>query len=312
LFRNDAAWEGNLVEGVSMIKKGDYYYAFYAGAGCCGAGCTYQSGVARSKSLFGPWEKYAKNPILTNEEDWICPGHGTPVEKDGKYYFMYHAYNKQSNVYTGREGILREFTFTSDGWIEFAPKQINNSMPAKENTYDRFRGKKLSDRWQWSVFQQPTYSVYGGELYVNAMPGSTGAFLGHKIVSANFTATTKIHLKKSDASTGLAVIGDDNNMIAALFTGDSLKLVRIKAGKEEVITSKILSKSKKMNLQVRVVNGKDISFYYGNNFLPLHDLPLDGSYLPPWDRAIRVGLISKGTPGTKAVYDRFELANMFH
>ena len=46
LFRNDAAWERNLVEGVSMIKKGEYFYAFYAAAGCCGAGCTYQTGVA--------------------------------------------------------------------------------------------------------------------------------------------------------------------------------------------------------------------------------------------------------------------------
>ena len=40
LFRNDTGWENNLVEGVSMIRKGGYYYAFYAGAGCCGRGCS--------------------------------------------------------------------------------------------------------------------------------------------------------------------------------------------------------------------------------------------------------------------------------
>src|SRR5688572_2790523 len=77
LFRNDKGWEANLVEGVSMIKKGDYYYAFYAAAGCCGRECTYQTGVARSKSLLGPWEKYAKNPILSDDNEWKCPGHGT-------------------------------------------------------------------------------------------------------------------------------------------------------------------------------------------------------------------------------------------
>ena len=49
LFRNSLPWEGNLVEGVSIIKHEDYYYAFYAAAGCCGAGCTYKTGVARSK-----------------------------------------------------------------------------------------------------------------------------------------------------------------------------------------------------------------------------------------------------------------------
>lgn len=328
LFRNDLPWEGNLVEGVSMIKKGEYYYAFYAGAGCCGAGCTYQTGIARSKSLFGPWEKYNKNPVLTHDEEWICPGHGTPLEKDGRYYFMYHAYSKATNVYTGREGMIIEFKFTPDNWIEFV--KVDSGRQAKlpsngltvfekvvstpvniENTNDRFRGKKLSHNWQWSVFQQPTYSVKGGELFMNAMPVNTGSFLGHKIVSANFTATTKIHLKKSEATTGLAVIGDDNNLIAAMHSGDTLKLVRIKDGKEEIVASKILHRSKKMKLQVRVVNGKNISFYYGetDKFLRLNDVPVDGSYLPPWDRAIRVGVVSKGVPGTKAVYDSFELIN---
>ena len=149
-------------------------------------------------------------------------------------------------------------------------------------------------------------------MYLDARPVNTGSFLGHKIVSANFSATTKIHLKKSTASTGIAIIGDDNNLIAAMISGDSVKLVQIKDGREEVVASKIISRTKKMYLQVKVVNGKDISFYYGDNFLPLNDVPVDGSYLPPWDRAIRVGVISKGAAGTKAVYDQFELANFFN
>src|SRR5215212_11270241 len=35
LFRNDVAWEGNLVEGVSMMKQGEYFYALYASSACC-------------------------------------------------------------------------------------------------------------------------------------------------------------------------------------------------------------------------------------------------------------------------------------
>src|SRR5687768_11917975 len=110
LFRNDAKWEGNLVEGVSMIRHGDYFYAFYAGAGCCGRACSYGIGVARSKDLLGPWEKYAGNPLIATTEEWKCPGHGTPVAKDDKFYFLYHAYDKESNVYAGRQGVLSEFT----------------------------------------------------------------------------------------------------------------------------------------------------------------------------------------------------------
>ncbi|RZK74385.1 MAG: glycoside hydrolase, partial [Pedobacter sp.] len=90
LFRGDQPWENGLVEGVSMIKNGDYFYAIYAAAGCCGIKCNYGTGVARSKSLLGPWEKYANNPVLASTDNWTCPGHGTAVQKDGKNYFLYH------------------------------------------------------------------------------------------------------------------------------------------------------------------------------------------------------------------------------
>ncbi|WP_239691648.1 glycoside hydrolase family 43 protein [Hymenobacter lapidarius] len=84
LFRNDpATWEGNLVEGVSMVRHDGYFYAFYAGNGCCGRGCTYATGVARAKTLLGPWEKHADNPILLNNDTWKCPGHGTALEYRG-------------------------------------------------------------------------------------------------------------------------------------------------------------------------------------------------------------------------------------
>src|SRR5918993_2228076 len=99
LFRNTLDWESNLVEGVSMLKIGEYFYAFYAAAGCCGIGCTYQSGIARSKNLLGPWEKYEKNPVLVNTGKWKCPGHGTPIEKDGRYYFLYHAYDTATSIF---------------------------------------------------------------------------------------------------------------------------------------------------------------------------------------------------------------------
>ncbi|MFL5808096.1 MAG: family 43 glycosylhydrolase [Flavisolibacter sp.] len=309
LFRNDTPWESNLVEGVSMIKQGEYFYAFYAGAGCCGAACSYGVGVARSKSLLGSWEKYKNNPVLTNTTGWTCPGHGTPVEKDGRHYFMFHAYDRQSNIYTGRQGLLTEYKFTGDGWIEFVKDNSPVDVPIK-NTSENFRGKKLPSDWQWSVFQQPQYKMKWGELYLSAFSSPSGAFLAHKTITGNYTATTKLHIKKSTASPGLAIIGDESNMISVVYSNDSLKLMQLKAGKETVIVGTTLTSSKKMYLQAQVANGHDISFYYGkdkNHLLQLNTSPVNGSYLPPWDRAIRIGLISKGEVGRKAVFDSFEL-----
>jgi xylan 1,4-beta-xylosidase len=313
LFRNDAPWEANLVEGVSMIKHGDYFYALYAAAGCCGGTCSYGIGIARSKSLLGPWEKYENNPALSSSSKWICPGHGTPVEKDGRHYFMYHAYNKKSNVFTGREGLLIEYRFTPEGWIEFIPDAKPPSDGPLENSVDNFRGKTLGKEWQWSVFQQPSYRLKWGELYLNAQSPAAAVYLARKTVSGNYTATTTLHTKRSTASPGLAVIGDDNNMISAIYHSDTLRLVQLRDGKEKLLTSKFIGHTKKIGLQVKVENGKDIRFFYSNhrnNFLPLYDTAIDGAYLPPWDRAVRVGIISNGAAGTTAVFDRFELVNL--
>ena len=63
---------------------------------------------------------------------------------------------------------------------------------------------------------------------------------------------------------------------------------------------------------MQVANGKDITFLYsldGKDFKTVNSQPADGSYLPPWDRSIRVGLLSKGNEGQKAIFDRFQLQN---
>ena len=202
LFRNTEAWEANLVEGVSMVKQGDYFYAFYAAAGCCGAACTYGTGVARAKNLLGPWEKYNKNPLLTASEKWACPGHGTPVEKDGRHYFLYHAYDQRSNIFTGREGLLIEYRFTPDGWIEFLPDGAPKHITPPKKIKDNFSGSSLSARWQWSVFQQPTVTLKEGSLYLPAGSGEAGNFLGRPTTSANYSVTVTINTERSTAASG--------------------------------------------------------------------------------------------------------------
>src|SRR4051794_36180322 len=36
LIRNDAPWEGALVEGPFLLHRGEWFYLFYSGNGCCG------------------------------------------------------------------------------------------------------------------------------------------------------------------------------------------------------------------------------------------------------------------------------------
>jgi beta-xylosidase len=293
-----------------MIRHGDYFYAFYAAQGCCGAGCNYVIGIARSKKLLGPWEKYDKNPLMGNVGNWVCPGHGTTIEKDGRFYFLYHAYNKTSHAFTGREGILSEFIFDKDGWIEFLANDSVQVSQAPSSVTDHFDGNTLSDRWQWSVFQPVTKRVAGGELHVNALASQTGAYLGTKVFTTNYKATALLCTNKSSSLAGLGIIGDDKNAITAVFKNNTLQLVQLQDGKETVLlTSKVLAKNK-LYLSMDVSNNKEIRFLHsanGRDYITLNDDPVDGSYLPPWDRAVRVGLVAKGSPGQTAVFDSFEL-----
>jgi beta-xylosidase len=312
LFRNTEPWEANLVEGVSMVKHGEWYYAFYAAAGCCGAACTYGTGVARSKSLLGPWEKYSKNPLITGTEQWTCPGHGTPVENDGRYFFLYHAYDRQSNVFTGREGLLIEYRFTPDGWIEFIKEPAPQHVAPPKKVDDGFGGSKLSNRWQWSVFQQPQVTLNSGELYLPASDLMSGNFLGRPTTSANYTVTVKVHAQKSTAAAGVAAIGDENNIIYTTYQAGTLRLVQVKDGKELEVARKTVAKNRKLQLRMEVKAGKELRFFYntgGKSFKPISMNAVDGSFLPPWDRAVRAGIVAKGAEGTSGVFDSFEMIN---
>ncbi|MCW3107115.1 MAG: Beta-xylosidase [Segetibacter sp.] len=310
LFRNKIAWEENLVEGVSMIKHGEYFYALYAAAGCCGVGCTYVVGVARAKKLLGPWEKDPVNPVLKSNEQWICPGHGTAIEKDGRYYFLHHAYDKKTNAFTGRQGLLSEFRFTPDGWVKFVniPEPIAKPTPV----IDDFNDRTLSVNWQWSVFQKDIkYKIKKGRLQLRSANVSAGAFLGQKILTGDFTATATLVKKGTKSNAGIAAIGDDKNVLSLLYSGDSVRLIKLKDDTAATLASMPVVAKENIRFQMQATGGRYYTFSVapdGGAFTTINAKPIDGLFLPPWDRGIRAGLISKGN-GKKAVFDSFQMVS---
>ncbi len=310
LFRNETPWEANLVEGVSMIKHGEYFYAFYAAAGCCGPGCSYGIGVARSKNLLGPWEKHPKNPIASSTAEWKCLGHGTPVEHNGRYYFLYHGYDRKSGVYTGRQGLLSEFIFTDNGWVEFR----NNVKPQANipaELKDEFDDDFLSPQWQWSVFQKVNYNLKKGILELYASPQKSGTFVCQKNFTTNYVAEVTL-LFPFSAEAGIGLIGDEENFISATIKHNILIIRAVEKNKETIVSETKIAASKQLDLRLTVKDGKDVTFEYkpsGGKFTQVNNTPVDGFFLPPWDRAVRVGLISRGTPDEKARFDQFVLRN---
>ncbi|WP_460684693.1 family 43 glycosylhydrolase [Niabella aquatica] len=311
LFRADASWEKGLVEGVSIVKHNNYFYAIYAAAACCGKTCNYGTGIARAKNLLGPWEKYPGNPVLAGNASWKCPGHGTPVEKEGKFYFLYHAYSTGSGAYGGRQGLLDEFEFTPDGWLRFLKGNNYGASATQKKIADNFSSATLAGAWHWSIFQKVKHNISKNTLKLNALPAACGAYLGRTVLAKDYTAEVAI-LKQSRSQAGLALIGDDKNMVYATVYKNMICLVQLKKDKAEVIAQKTINRPVQLVLKVKVENNTQATFMFstdGTQFEILNDKAADISYLPPWDRAVRVGLISKGTAGKAAYFKNFVLDN---
>ena len=327
LFRNDPeTWEGGLVEGAYILRKNGYFYTFYAGDACCGRGCTYGVGVARSKKLEGPWEKYEQNPIMKQNETWKCAGHGSVVtDTTGNYYYLYHAYSTDGFVYTGRQGLLDKITWGEDNWPHFednAPSAQSHA-PHQENAPDNlnltfeFDKSELAETWQWPVEKSAAFKINpenDGQLIIQAGEGQLGNLVAQRTLSADYQVTAAINLSTlgEGVQAGLTAIGDQDNAVGVSVVDREVVLWSIKAG--ERIIHKTLEAPEEDVIQLRLItrDGDKMEFSWSTDkdeWQALNaDEPIDASYLPPWDRAVRVGLNVKGSEGKTAAFDWFKMA----
>ena len=325
LIRNDIGWEGGVVEGPFILRRNDWFYLFYSGNGCCGNGCNYALGVARSHSLLGPWEKNPVNPILAGNETWKCPGHGSIVQDDaGKYFLLYHAYSVSGSVFTGREGLLDEVKFGADGW----PTINNGNGPgvklispfgAAQNVSgasytDDFSGKNLESGWQWPQNREPGHHLQSGKLRLAANGQGTNflsAVLARSTMSVNYVATTTIETKslKPGAAAGLCAFGDSENAMGAAFQDGKIITWRRDKGVTRQLAQQLAPAAPKLFLQLTARDGYRYQLAVsadGEKWIPCGE-SADAKDLPPWDRSVRVALTVGGAMGAAGTFDSFAI-----
>ena len=318
LFRNDTTWENNLVEGPAVIRRGDYWYLFYAGNACCGRACSYGVGVARARNLLGPWEKYQNNPLIVGNDTWKCPGHGTLVrDPSGRDWFLYHAYHAQTFIYVGRQGVLDRVDWMANGWpainsskgvsLEATAPLANVKQQATHDFFDDFSGARLRPQWQWPQNSEPRVSVGGGTLTLNTDAGRrdslASGMVAVKTTTGDYVATTELNVKKlSSATAGLSAFGDRENALGASVRGNELVVWKRQRNKLELLSTNTLPSSASIFLRMTAANGHRFSFSAsanGNDWKALRgNVDVEGSYLPPWDRGIRVALAAGGDSGS--------------
>jgi hypothetical protein len=102
---------------------------------------------------------------------------------------------------------------------------------------------------------------------------------------------------------GLAVVGDQENALGLAAGRDgNVVLWRRQKNQHEMVATSTTPKSAWLWLRVTARDGHLFHFAYSRNGRDWTDVgtELDGDYLPPWDRGLRVALTAGGATGMSA------------
>lgn len=304
ILQNDCEWEGHVIEAPSIIRRGEWFYLFYSGNACCGKHCKYAVGVARSRSVLGPWEKHAGNPILASNDDWRCPGHGSIVDTaDGRTFYMYHAYSKEDSVYVGRQCLVDEVSWEGD-WPSVNGGRGPSSIAPLPFARGRVRSSKKTI-WQWP--QGTTPHVSFGGLYrrnitlacaSDAPLDALSSIIARPTDSSEYVAETGIALRSlaPGAQASLVAYGDAENAVGIGVLDDELVAFRRGRGAHRTIARAPLQKHRTLRLRIHAARGYEYRFSYsydGRAWFELGPI-VRAPHLTPWDRGIRIALCVGG------------------
>lgn len=124
LFKQDRAWEGDLVEGPFVWERDGRFHLFYSGNAYASA--DYAVGHAVADSPLGPFIK-DPDPVLVSNDVAAGPGHCALFEKDGRVWMVYHAWapGEIGGDFPGRTMWLSEVGFADDGSVTVVPPTVD-------------------------------------------------------------------------------------------------------------------------------------------------------------------------------------------
>ena len=229
LFRADAPWERGLVEAPALLRRGGMLYLLYSAGHCCGRNCHYATGVARSASLLGPWEKRPA-PILTGSGGFRCPGHaGIARGTGGAPLLAYHAYVGGDS--SNRRLLLSRLHFDAAGWPVAGGARGPAARPSPARFGFRFA---LGPGWEWPTGERPANRVTDGRLLLG--PGS----LARQTGTTRFSATATVTERRHAARAGLAVMAQRGNAVGVELHGGRATVWRSDDGRRTTLGSRRL------------------------------------------------------------------------
>lgn len=310
------------MEGQCIFRQDGWYYLLYSARGCCGPRSDYEVRVARSRTLYAPFEPYADNPILKGSADVLSIGHGTLVDTpDGRHYYLCHAYLRGAGFYRGRQPFLQELFVGSDEWPHFKTGRLaclRQPMPFAGTAQqppadfeDDFTGETLDRAWTWNyTYCDVIAQLKGGSLLLSGTGKGArrGAALCLRPAATDYDFTTVLSSRTAELA-GLTFYGNDDSHVVLGRRGNHLQLVSKVAGNDSVWLD-IPCRSRSVHLKASVREGCRLSFAYSDDGVTWTtvgaDAP-DGSQVLSWDRISRPGLYSDAPSAHPARFDSFRM-----
>jgi len=322
ILRNTDSWERHVTEGSYIIRRNGWFYHFYSGNACCGRGCDYALGVARARKLLGPWEKHPRNPILDDNAEWQCPGHGSMVTTpDGRDFLLYHSYRRRRDTFNvGREALLDEVTWGADGWPAInggrGPSTTNASpLGAVESddeaeVFDGFDSPALALEWQWPMSVRQTARVEpDGRLVLTPVSNPkgdeiAGAVVARKTVSGDYTATVRVDARgmNPSARAGLAAYSWRDAAVGVALGGGTVTVWRREGGGQKTVASAPAPTAEFVQLRMTAAGGESYRFAFSADGRAWTEVggAVNGGHI----EGARVALTAGGrAPGASAAFD---------
>ena len=211
--------EIDITEAPHLYKRGEWYYLITAEGGTEYGHCVT---MARSRSIWGPYEVDPDGPVVTSrdEPDWPLQraGHADFVQtQDGEWYLVHLCGRPLEGTRLcplGRETAIQKMTWTDDGWLrlsngghlpqfEVDAPDIEPWGPLEAMQYDDFESDELADVYQWlrTPYPEVFYSLRDrpGYLRLHGMesPGSlfNQALIARRQTDFVFQASTVVDFR---------------------------------------------------------------------------------------------------------------------
>jgi len=147
--------EHGLTEGPHIYKKNGYYYLLTAEGGTSYDHCV---SLARSTSIFGPYDVHPNNPVITSKNtpsNYLQKtGHADLVEtQNGEWYMVFltsRPLTEQGRCITGRETGIEKVEWREDNWLYLAPNTEGN----KEGSIESNKEDKSQSEYANNVARQ--------------------------------------------------------------------------------------------------------------------------------------------------------------